>query len=116
MARIVRRKVVDGRGRRRLRLGSVIRLRCRGVTLLRSLVGWLLRRSRLSSRGDSPHAHIIVPTSVIFPCPEIERHFHGVPDLILVQIRDLVVAERREAHIRRVVAVLIFEDKILLCP
>ena len=99
-----------------MRLDSVIRLRCRGVTLLRSLIGWLLRGRGLSCRSDSPDTHIVVPTSVVFPCPEIERHFHGVPDLILVQIRDLVIAERREAHIGREVAVLIFEDKILLGP
>ena len=115
VAWVVSREIVDSRCRSLLRLRTVIRLRHRGVVLL-SLVGRLLRRCTLSRRCDSPDAHVVVPTSVIFPGPEIESHLYRIPGLILVQIRDLVVAERRQAHVRRIVTVLIFKDKILLCP
>ena len=116
IAWIIRRKVIDGRcGSLLLRLCAVIRLRSRRV-ILWSLTGRLRCRCGLSCRSDSPDTHIVVPTPVIFPGPQIEGHLDRVSDLIFVQIRDLVIPERRQAHVSRIVAVLIFKNEILFCP
>ena len=115
VAWVVGREIVDGRGWSSLRLRSVIRLRGLRV-VLRSLTGRLRCRCGLSRRSDSPDTHIVVPTPVIFPGPQVESHLDRVSDLIFVQIRDLVIPERRQAHVSRIVAVLIFKNEILFCP
>ena len=112
------------------RSGIVITLRswCRGLSAYIAgtashcscLIVITLCRSRITScrtgRLYPPCPYIRIPTSVVLTAAEIEGNLDLVTDLILLQILDLLLTPDIHAHLRRIIAFLIFENEFLLGP